>query len=86
MAYDYHKKNFFLKEMFPNQFNTIPRIIIWSLVFMLDIAAVFLIAHLIGIPLPVGGILWGKIGLIVYLCVAFALFCLESYLYDLIKH
>lgn len=84
---EYHyKKNTFLKEMFPRQFDTIPHIIIWALVFILDIAAVFLIAHLIGIPLPVGGNLWGRIGVIVYLCVAFGFFCLESFLYNLIRH
>lgn len=82
--YEYHKKNFFLKEMFPNQFNTIPRIIIWTLVFILDVVLVFVAAHLIGIPLPIGGN-WGRIGLILYLCIAFGLFCLESYLYNLIR-
>ena len=78
--YENHKKNFFLKEMFPNQFSTIPRIIIWTLVFILDVALVFVTAHLIGLPLP------GKLGLMLYLCIAFALFCLESYLYNLINH
>ena len=76
-----HKKYFFLKEMFPKQFDTIPHIIIWTIVFLVDIAAVFGIAYLIGIPLPIGGN-WGKIGLILYLVVAFALFCLESFVYN----
>ena len=85
MAYDPHKKNLFLNEMFPGQFDTIPRIIIWTLVFLLDVAAVFGAAHLLGIPLPIGRDLWGSIGLIVYLCIAFALFCLESFVYNQIK-
>ena len=80
-----NKKNFFLKEMFPRQFDTVPHIIIWTLVFILDIVLVFWAAHLMGIPLPVGGSAWGKICLILYLCIAFALFCLESYIYNIIR-
>ena len=76
MAYEYHKKNFFLKEMFPRQFDTIPHIIIWTVVFLLDVAAVFGVAHLLGLPLP------GKVGLMLYLVAAFALFCLESWVYN----
>ena len=76
MAYEYHKKNFFLKEMFPRQFDTIPHIIFWTVVFLLDVAAVFGVAHLLGLPLP------GKVGLMLYLVAAFALFCLESWVYN----
>ena len=76
MAYEYHKKNFFLKEMFPRQFDTIPHIILWTIVFLVDVAAVFGVAHLLGLPLP------GKVGLMLYLVVAFALFCLESWVYN----
>ena len=75
-----NKKNFFLKEMFPKQFDTIPHIIIWTIVFLLDVAAVFGIAYMIGLPLPVGA--FYKIGLILYLVAAFALFCLESIVYN----
>ena len=74
MSYHY-KKNLFLKEMFPGQFDTIPHIIIWTIVFLLDVAAVFGVAHLLGLPLP------GKVGLMLYLVAAFALFCLESWVY-----
>ncbi len=79
--YDY-KKNFFLKEMFPRQFDTIPHIIIWTIVFIVDVLIVFGVAHLLGIPLPVGANAWGKIGLTLYLVIAFALFCLESIVYN----
>lgn len=83
----HHKKNLFLKELFPTQFNTIPSIIIWTIVFLIDVAIVFGLAHLLGIPLPVGGNLWGKIGVTVYLVVAFALFCLESFVYTkIVQH
>ena len=78
MSYDY-KKNFFLNEMFPGQFDTIPHIIIWTVVFLLDVSAVFGAAHLLGLPLP------GRVGVMIYLVVAFALFCLESWVYNKIK-
>jgi hypothetical protein len=78
MSYHY-KKNLFLKEMFPGQFDTIPHIIIWTVVFLLDVAAVFGVAHLLGLPLP------GKVGLLLYLVTAFALFSLESWIYNKIK-
>lgn len=78
-----HKKNFFLNEMFPGQFDTIPHIILWTVVFLVDVATVFGAAHLLGIPLPVGT--WSKVGLILYLAAAFALFCLESYIYNKIR-
>ena len=83
MAYEYNKKNFFLKEMFPGQFDTVPRIIFWAIIFIADIGLVFGGAYLLGIPLPVGT--WAKAGLILYLVAAFALFCLESWVYNKIK-
>ena len=81
----HHKKNLFLKELFPRQFNSPVSIIIWTILFHVDVAIVFALAHLLGIPLPVGGNLWGKIGVTVYLIVALALFCLESFVYNKIR-
>ena len=81
----HHKKNLFLKEMFPGQFNSPVSIIIWTIIFLIDVAIVFGIAALLGIPLPVGGTAWGKIGLTVYLTLSFALFCLESFVYNKIR-
>ena len=80
-----HKKNLFLKELFPRQFNSPVSIIIWTIIFLIDVAIVFGIAALLGIPLPIGGTVWGKIGLTVYLIVALALFCLESFVYNKIR-
>ena len=79
MAYDPNKKSLFLNEMFPGQFDTIPHIILWTVVFLLDVAAVFGVAHLFGLPLP------GRVGLMLYLVAAFLLFCLESWVYNKIK-
>ena len=80
-----HKKNLFLKELFPRQFNSPVSIIIWTIIFLIDVAIVFGLAALLGIPLPIGGTVWGKIGLTVYLIIAFALFCLESFVYNKIR-
>ena len=80
-----HKKNLFLKEMFPGQFDTPLSTIIWTVIYLVDVAIVFGIAALLGIPLPIGGTVWGKIGLTVYLIVALALFCLESFVYNKIR-
>ena len=76
MAYDPNKKNLFLNEMFPGQFDTIPHIIIWTFVFILDVVAVFGVAHLLGLPLP------GRVGVMLHLVAAFVLFCLESWVYN----
>ena len=83
MAYDYHKKNFFLNEMFPGQFDTVPHIIVWTIIFLADIGAVFGIAFLLGIPLPSG--IWYRLGFILYMVAAFALFTLESWIYHKIR-
>lgn len=80
---DYHKRFNFLGEMFPNQFRTIPSIIIWTLVFIVDVVMVFWVAHLLGFPILEAV---RESILIIYLIIAFALFCLESFLYNLIKH
>jgi hypothetical protein len=69
--------------MFPTQFRTIPGIIVWTLVFLADVALVFWAAHLLGFPILAA---LNKAVLMIYLVIAFALFCLESYLYNLIKH
>ena len=81
----HHKKNLFLKELFPRQFNSPVSIIIWTIIFLIDVAIVFGLAALLGIPLPIGGTVWGKIGLPVYLTLSFTLFCLESFVYNKIR-
>ena len=78
-----NKKNFFLNEMFPGQFDTIPHIIIWTLVFLADVAIVFGAAYLLEIPLPTGT--WYKTVFILYMVAAFGLFVLESWIYNKIK-
>ena len=78
-----NKKNFFLNEMFPGQFDTIPHIILWTLVFLADVVIIFGGSYLLGLPLPVG--IWYKVVFIIYMVAAFALFVLESWIYNKIK-
>ena len=78
-----NKKNFFLNEMFPGQFDTVPHIIIWTVVFLIDVAAVFGVAYLLDIPFPVGA--WYKAVFILCMVAAFGLFVLESWIYNKIK-
>ena len=44
---DYHKRFNFLGELFPNQFRSVPSIIIWTLVYIVDVVIVFAVAHLL---------------------------------------
>lgn len=85
-----HKNHYnFLSVLFPNQFSTIPSIIIWTLVFLVDVGLVFLVTWLleIGIFADPDSIRFisSRLMLILYLLAAFGLFCLESFLYNLIK-
>ena len=81
--YGNSKKNFFLKELFPTQFDTIPHIILWSVIFFVDVGIVFGAAYLLGLPMPIGT--WAKVGFILYMVAAFGLFTLESWIYTKLK-
>ena len=72
----------FLGELFPKQFRSVTSSIIWTLVFLIDTAIVFLVAHWLGIPMPIGGSYLRKGLFVAYLLAAFALFCLESFIYN----
>ena len=80
----HHNYHNFLGEMFPTQFRTIPSIIIWTLVYIVDAALVIWAAWLLDFPLLSGP--HNQLVLIICMVIAFALFCLESFLYNLIKH
>ena len=76
------KKYKFFSEVFPNQFRTPARVIIWTLVYLADLALVFLCAYLMGIPFLAA---LDKTVLAIYLAIALVLFIAESFLYNLIK-
>ena len=74
----------FLAGMFPNQFRTVTSSIIWTLVYILDVALVFWVAYLLEFPLL--NMSTRNLMVIIYMAIAFGLFCLESFIYNLIKH
>ena len=59
--YGNSKKNFFLKELFPTQFDTIPHIILWSVIFFVDVGIVFGAAYLLGLSGNVNDVWWAFI-------------------------
>ena len=81
MSEDFKKYKFF-SEAFPNQFRTPAGAIVWTLVYLADLALVFLCAHLMGISFLAA---INKTVLAIYLAIAFVLFIVESFLYNLIK-
>ena len=80
---EHHSRFRLLSQMFPYQTRSIPTIIIWTLIFIADVALVFWAAHLLGFSIL--NAVNNKGLLILYLLLAFALFCIESFLYNLIK-
>lgn len=80
---DDNKRFRFLTELFPNQFRSVPSSIIWTLVFIADVAIVFAVAHLLGIDIISTAL--RNNGLFIYLIVAFLLFSLESFVYNRIR-
>ncbi len=76
----------FLRELFPNQTRTPLQIILWTLVFLVDIALVFFVTWLlkIGVFSDPESIRYisSKLMLCLYLLAASVLFLLESWLYN----
>ncbi len=75
-------KGIFLREWFPEQTKTIPRIILWTIIFLADTALVFWLGSLLGIDLL--GISYRLTTLLIglYLVIAFGLFSLEAFVYN----
>lgn len=80
---DHYTRYQLLSRLFPNQTRSIPSILIWTLVFFADIAIVLWAAYLLGFTILDTVNNQGL--LIIYLVIAACLFCIESFLYNLIK-
>ena len=80
----YRNPGKWIRELFPNQTKNIPTILLWSVIFILDIVLVFYLANLLGIALL--GMPYKKMAFFVllYCLVAFALFFTEAKLWDAI--
>lgn len=77
----------FLREWFPEQTKSPGAIIIWTIVFLLDVALVFVIANAIGfniLDLRVTSQIRSLI-VMVFLLIAFVLFWLEAFVYNRIR-
>ena len=65
-----------LTTLFPEQTKTLPRIIVWSVIFLADLILVVAgAAHL-------GVLAWGKLGVLLVTAAVFALFWLEGFLWN----
>ena len=80
----YRNPGKWIRELFPNQTKNITTILLWTLIFILDIALVFYLTNLMGIMLL--GMPYKKMAFFVLLsCLAaFALFFAEAKLWDAI--
>ena len=81
----YRNPGKWIRELFPNQTKNIPAILLWSVIFILDIVLVFYLTNLMGITLL--GMPYKKMVFFVllYCLSAFALFYAEAKLFDFIK-
>ena len=72
----------FLREWFPNQTKTPLHIVIWTIVYLVDVALVFLAANAIGIDILEMNVTYQlrSLILIAYLLIALGLFSLEVFL------
>ena len=82
----YRNPGKWIRELFPNQTKNVPTILLWSVVFVLDLVLVFSFTSLMGISLL--GIAYKKMAFLVllYCLAAFALFFAEAKLWDAIRH
>ena len=81
----YRNPGKWIRELFPNQTKNVPTILLWAVIFILDIVLVFYLASRMGITLP--GIPYKKMTFLVLLfcLIAFALFFAEAKLWDAIR-
>lgn len=70
------------REMFPEQTNSVLSIIIWTVLFLIDIAIVFYVAHLLGFDITRAN---NKNVLTVYLLLAGILLGIEIFLHRVFR-
>ena len=81
----YRNPGKWIRELFPDQTKNIPTILLWAVIFLLDLLLVFSLSSLLGITLL--GMPYKKMAFLVllYCLIAFALFFAEAKLWDKIK-
>ena len=81
----YRNPGKWIREMFPNQTKDIPTILLWFVIFMLDIVIVFFLANLAGISLLGMPYKMMSFFVLLYCLIAFILFYAEAKLWDKIR-
>lgn len=84
---NFHRYNpgSFLSEWFPRQTKSIPRIIIWTIVYIADVVLVFWLASRLGIAILELQYQLRTVAVMLYLVIALVPFCAEAYLSDKIE-
>lgn len=72
----------FLSEWFPEQTKTIPRIIIWAIVYIADVVLVFWLASRLGIAILQLQYQLRSVVVMLYLVAALGIFSLEAFVYN----
>ena len=80
----YRNPGKWIRELFPNQTKNIPTILVWSVIFILDIVLVFYLTSLMGITLPGMPVKKMSFFVLLYCVAAFAIFFAEAKLWDAI--
>lgn len=71
-----------LKALFPEQTKTLPRILVWSVIFLIDLVAVVAGGYRLGLLSFEGN---GKLDMLLLLAVLFGLFWLQGYLWGIFR-
>ena len=82
MSENHHDIGKCIREMFPEQTNSLLSIIIWTVLFLIDIAVVFYVAHLLGFNILKAN---NKNVLTVYLVLAGILLGIEIFLHRVFR-
>ena len=72
----------FLSEWFPEQTKSLPCILLWTVIFLADVALVFWVMGKLGVDIVSMQYQFRKALLMLYLLAAFLIFLLESFVYN----
>ena len=78
----YRNPGKWIREMLPNQTKNVPAILLWSVVFLLDVVLVFYLANLVGISLLGMPYKMMSFFVLLYCLIAFVMFYAEAKLWD----
>ena len=82
MSNNHHDMGKSIREMFPEQTKSIPRILSWTFIFLADVALVFWVMGKLGVDIVSMQYQFRKTLLMLYLLAAFLIFLLETFVYN----